>query len=92
MLWACPATYLKSSVLYIEPRVQVKRGIPKDIISILLHLGWQRAIFDMKHKQFPYVSLLVTSPLRTLRPIYRAGVPLPSRCYILYIFSNKYKY
>jgi len=24
--------------------------------------------------------------------IYRTGVPLPSRCYILYIFFNKYKY
>jgi len=24
--------------------------------------------------------------------IYRTGVPLPSRCCILYIFSNTYKY
>jgi len=24
--------------------------------------------------------------------IYRTGVPLPSRCCILYIFFNKYKY
>ena len=31
-------------------------------------------------------------PLRNLRPIYRTGVPLPSRCCILYIFLNKYKY
>jgi hypothetical protein len=30
--------------------------------------------------------------LRTVRPIYRTGVPLPSRCCILYIFFNKYKY
>jgi len=27
-----------------------------------------------------------------MRPIYRTGVPLPSRCCILYIFFNKYKY
>ena len=25
-------------------------------------------------------------PLRTVRPIYRTGVPLPSRCCILYIY------
>jgi hypothetical protein len=31
-------------------------------------------------------------PLRTVHPIYRTGVPLPSRCCILYIFFNKYKY
>ena len=32
-------------------------------------------------------------PLRTVRPIYRTGVPLPSRCCILYtFFFNKYKY
>jgi hypothetical protein len=32
-------------------------------------------------------------PLRTVRPIYRTGVLLPSKCCILYIFfSNKYKY
>jgi hypothetical protein len=32
-------------------------------------------------------------PLRTVRPIYRKGVPLPSRCCILYIFFfNNYKY
>jgi len=34
----------------------------------------------------------LTSPLRTVRPIYRTGVPLPSRCCILYIFFNNYKY
>jgi len=27
-------------------------------------------------------------PLRTVRPIYRTGVPLPSKCCILYIFST----
>jgi len=27
-----------------------------------------------------------------VRPIYRTGVPLTSRCCILYIFFNKYKY
>ena len=27
-------------------------------------------------------------PSRTVRPIYRTGVPLPSRCCILYIFST----
>jgi len=27
-------------------------------------------------------------PLRTVRPIYRTGVPLPSRCYILHIFFS----
>jgi hypothetical protein len=31
-------------------------------------------------------------PLRTLRPIYRTGGPLASRCCILHIFFNKYKY
>jgi hypothetical protein len=28
-------------------------------------------------------------PLRTMRPIYRTGVPLPSRCCILYIFFQQ---
>ena len=28
-------------------------------------------------------------PLRTVRPIYRTGVPLPSRCCILYIFFQQ---
>ena len=27
-------------------------------------------------------------PLRTVRPLYRTGVPLPSRCCILYIFFS----
>jgi len=27
-----------------------------------------------------------------VRPIYRTGVPLPSRCYIIYIFFNNCKY
>ena len=27
-------------------------------------------------------------PLRTVRPIYRTGVPLPSKCCILYIFFS----
>ena len=31
-------------------------------------------------------------PLRTVRPIYRTGVALLSRCCILYIFFSKYKY
>jgi len=30
--------------------------------------------------------------LRTVRPIYRTGVPLPSRCWIFYIFSHNFKY
>jgi len=30
--------------------------------------------------------------LRTMRPMYRTDIPLPSRCCILYIFFNKYKY
>jgi len=29
------------------------------------------------------------SPLRTVRPIYRTGVPLPSRCCVLYIFFQQ---
>ena len=32
-------------------------------------------------------------PLRTVRPIYRTDIPLPSRCCIIYFFFfNKYKY
>jgi len=31
-------------------------------------------------------------PLRTVRPLYRTGIPLLSRCCILYIFFNNYKY
>jgi len=27
-----------------------------------------------------------------MRPIYRTGLPLPSRCCIVYFFFNKYKY
>jgi len=33
-----------------------------------------------------------SEPLRTVRPIYRTGVPLPSECRILYIFFNNYMY
>jgi hypothetical protein len=33
-----------------------------------------------------------TQPLRTMRPIFKAGIPIASRCYILHIFFNKYKY
>jgi hypothetical protein len=29
-----------------------------------------------------------TQPLRTVRPIYRMGIPLSSRCCIFYIFST----
>jgi hypothetical protein len=29
---------------------------------------------------------------KTVRPLYRTGLPLPSRYYILYIFFNNYKY
>jgi hypothetical protein len=29
-------------------------------------------------------------PLRTVRPIYRTGVPLPSKCCILYIYIYKF--
>jgi hypothetical protein len=43
-----------------------------------------------------YVRMCVCTcedqPLRTLRPIYRTGVPLTSRCCIIYIFFfNKYR-
>jgi hypothetical protein len=34
------------------------------------------------------ICVQIYQPLRTLRLIYRAGVPLPSRCCILYIFST----
>jgi hypothetical protein len=30
----------------------------------------------------------IYQPLRIVRPIYREGVPLPSKCCILYIFST----
>ena len=32
---------------------------------------------------------ITVSPLRTMHPIYRTGVPLPSRCCILYIFFQQ---
>jgi hypothetical protein len=35
-----------------------------------------------------HCSSLSFYPLRTVRPIYRTGVPLLSRCCILYIFST----
>ena len=34
-------------------------------------------------------NISIIEPLRTVRPIYGTGVPLPSRCCILYIFFNK---
>jgi hypothetical protein len=34
------------------------------------------------------VTVWTFKPLRTVRPIYRTCVPLPSRCWILYIFST----
>ena len=37
---------------------------------------------------FIHVERIVFYPLRTVRPIYRTGVPLPSKCCILYIFST----
>jgi hypothetical protein len=33
-------------------------------------------------------AVLYLLPLRTVRPIYRTGIPLPSRCCILYIFFS----
>ena len=38
-----------------------------------------------------FATIFHTNPLGTLRPIYRTGVKLPSRCSILYLF-NKYPY
>jgi hypothetical protein len=40
----------------------------------------------------PILDKLLEYPLRTVRPTYRTGVPPPSRCCILYIFFNNYKY
>ena len=37
---------------------------------------------------FPVLFVLQDYPLGTLRPIYRTGVKLPSRCPILYICST----
>ena len=35
-----------------------------------------------------FPTLVPILPLRTVRPIHRTGVPLPSKCCILYIFST----
>ena len=39
---------------------------------------------------FKYLGSILT--LRTVRPIYRTGTPLPSKHPILYFFFNKYTY
>jgi len=43
---------------------------------------YQRALYRFR------IVILRLQPLRTVRPIYRTGVPLPSKCCILYIFST----
>jgi hypothetical protein len=56
---------------------------------------WKHML-PLSPKAMPWLRLLVTSPsltfknLRTMRPIYRTGVPLPSKCYTLYILSTEY--
>jgi hypothetical protein len=39
-----------------------------------------------------HLKLYTYYPLRTVRPIYMTGVPLPSKCCILYFFFSNYKY
>ena len=47
--------------------------------SVSLTLMHTNVTHSVEHRSYP---------LRTVRPIYRTGVPLPSRCCILYIFST----
>jgi hypothetical protein len=41
-----------------------------------------------KGKLLVLMNVMLRHALRTVHPIYRTGVPLPSRCCILYIFST----
>jgi hypothetical protein len=40
------------------------------------------------HFEFKFPIYMIFNPLKTVRPIYRTGVPLPSRCCIIYFFST----
>ena len=52
--------------------------------------GWQAGKCSLQLHS-PISGVPTFYPLGTLRPIYRTGVKLPSRCPILYLF-NKYPY
>jgi hypothetical protein len=78
-----------------------------DIRNLLRQLGeteydpstW-RLFINSSRRRSPYCFITAKyklpyhlhTPQRTARPIYRTGVPLLSRCCILYIFFSKYKY
>jgi hypothetical protein len=44
--------------------------------------------YDKNNWNFTWRPVYNFNLLRTVRHIYRTGVPLPSKCYILYIFST----
>ena len=61
-------------------------------------ITWQNTVYEppedgfKKRPKHVGASVKCFNPLRTVRPIYRTGVPLPSKCCILYKFFNNYKY
>jgi hypothetical protein len=63
-----------------------------DITKLVVdfHNFEKKSLRSTKEKAASSLQLTTYSyePLRTVRPIYRTGVPLPSRCCILYIFST----
>jgi hypothetical protein len=78
-LWNCPHLHLQcrsSTNRYVTSRSYMNRVL------------WRRILYISKpvtDKRFKYYS---DKPLRTVRPICKTGVPLPSRCCILYVFST----
>jgi hypothetical protein len=54
----------------------------------LFKLDSVHCLIKVQRSKKPALGLYTVKPLRTVRPIYRTGVPLPSRCCILYFFFS----
>ena len=73
--------------------------ITNSLVSYVLSIQVQTSLTDPSHSRFTNhsVTLCCTAetddkrhyPLRTVRPIYRTGVPLPSKCCILHILFQQ---
>jgi hypothetical protein len=68
----------------------------QDNIGALKNMHWQLVwSFQMSsiysspcNRPVTHLLKRIIKPLKTVRPIYRTGVPLPSKCCILYNFST----
>jgi len=81
------------ALLFRIPPCTISRFLPETLQSI----DFQENIGPLKPSKFRLINIVSSCstffflPLRTVRPIYRTGVPLDPPDF-LYTFSNKYKY